>query len=145
MDKFASQFTTMFEHQIKFRVLYSDTDKMGYMYYGQYAKYLEMGRVEALRSLGLSYKSMEESGVMMPVLELNTKYIKPLYYDDEITLVTKVVNMPDMRIYFKYELLNPAGKLATVAETTLVFVDCSTGKPCLIPANFKSKIETYFQ
>tara|TARA_B110000977_G_C11020257_1_gene470992 strand:- start:232 stop:639 length:408 start_codon:yes stop_codon:yes gene_type:complete len=135
----------MFEHQIKFRVLYSDTDKMGYMYYGQYAKYLEMGRVEALRSLGLSYKSMEESGVMMPVLELNTKYIKPLYYDDEITLVTKVVNMPDMRIYFKYELLNPAGKLATVAETTLVFVDCSTGKPCLIPANFKSKIETYFQ
>jgi acyl-CoA thioester hydrolase len=135
----------MFEHQIKFRVLYSDTDKMGYMYYGQYAKYLEMGRVEALRSLGLSYKSMEESGVMMPVLELNTKYIKPLYYDDEITLVTKVVKMPDMRIYFKYELLNPAGKLATVAETTLVFVDCSTGKPCLIPANFKSKIETYFQ
>ena len=135
----------MFEHQIKFRVLYSDTDKMGYMYYGQYAKYLEMGRVEALRSLGLSYKSMEESGVMMPVLELNTKYIKPLYYDDEITLVTNVVNMPDMRIYFKYELLNPAGKLATVAETTLVFVDCSTGKPCLIPANFKSKIETYFQ
>ena len=118
---------------------------MGYMYYGQYAKYLEMGRVEALRSLGLSYKSMEDSGVMMPVLELNTKYIKPLFYDDEITLVTKVVKMPDTRIYFKYELLNPAGKLATVAETTLVFVDCSTGKPCLIPANFKSKIETYFQ
>ena len=145
LNKFAYQFTIMFEHQIKFRVLYSDTDKMGYMYYGQYAKYLEMGRVEALRSLGLSYKSMEDSGVMMPVLELNTKYIKPLFYDDEITLVTKVVKMPDTRIYFKYELLNPARKLATVAETTLVFVDCSTGKPCLIPANFKSKIETYFQ
>ena len=145
LNKFAYQFTIMFEHQIKFRVLYSDTDKMGYMYYGQYAKYLEMGRVEALRSLGLSYKSMEDSGVMMPVLELNTKYIKPLFYDDEITLVTKVIKMPDTRIYFKYELLNPAGKLSTVAETTLVFVDCSSGKPCLIPDDFKNKIETYFQ
>ena len=135
----------MFEHHIKFRVLYSDTDKMGYMYYGQYAKYLEMGRVEALRSLGLSYKSMEGSGVMMPVLELNLKYIKPLFYDDEITLITKVVIMPDTRIYFKYELLNPSGKLATAAETTLVFVDCASGKPCLIPENFKTKIETYFK
>tara|TARA_B110000971_G_C20006128_1_gene499227 strand:+ start:367 stop:774 length:408 start_codon:yes stop_codon:yes gene_type:complete len=134
----------MFTHQIKFRVLYSDTDKMGYMYYGQYAKYLEMGRVEAMRSLGLSYKSMEDAGVMMPVLSLNLKYIKPLYYDDEITLVTQVFKMPDTRIYFKYELLNPAGDLASIAETVLVFVACNSGKPCLIPANFKSKIQTYF-
>ena len=144
LNKFAYQFTNMFTHQIKFRVLYSDTDKMGYMYYGQYAKYLEMGRVEALRSLGLSYKSMEDSGVMMPVLDLKLKYIKPWFYDDEITLVTKVHTMPGKRIYFEYELLNPKGQVATVAETTLVFVDCSTGKPCLIPDNFKSKIETYF-
>lgn len=134
----------MFEHQIKFRVLYSDTDKMGYMYYGQYAKYLEMGRVEALRSLGLSYRSMEDSGVIMPVLDLKLKYIKPLYYDDEITLVTKVRTMPDTRIHFEYELRNPKGDVATVAETTLVFVDGEAGKPCLIPDNFKSKIETYF-
>ena len=134
----------MFTHQIKFRVLYSDTDKMGYMYYGQYAKYLEMGRVEAMRSQGLSYKSMEDSGVMMPVLSLNLKYIKPLYYDNEITLITKVIKMPDTRIHFKYELLNPAGHLASIAETILVFVDCNSGKPCLIPSNFKSKIQTYF-
>ena len=117
---------------------------MGYMYYGQYAKYLEMGRVEALRSLGLSYKSMEDSGVMMPVLELNTKYIKPLFYDDEVTIITKVSQMPDTRIRFSYELLNPLGEVATVATTTLVFVNCATGKPCLIPDNFKTKIETYF-
>ena len=85
LNKFANQIKSMFKHQIKFRVLYSDTDKMGYMYYGQYAKYLEMGRVEALRSIGLSYKSMEDSGLIMPVLDLKLKYIKPLFYDDEIT------------------------------------------------------------
>ncbi len=134
----------MFSYQIKFRVLYSDTDKMGYMYYGQYAKYLEMGRVEALRSIGLSYKSMEDSGLIMPVLDLKLKYIKPLFYDDEITLVTKIYKMPNTRIYFEYELYNPIGEVATVAKTTLVFVDFSTGKPCLIPDNFKSKIKTYF-
>jgi len=93
----------MLKHQIKFRVLYSDTDKMGYMYYGQYAKYLEMGRVEALRSLGLSYKSMEDTGVMLPVLDLRLKYLKPLHYDDEVTLITKVCDMPGTRIYFEYE------------------------------------------
>jgi len=133
----------MFEHQIKFRVLYSDTDKMGYMYYGQYAKYLEMGRVEALRSLGLSYKSMEETGVFLPVSDLKLKYLKPLYYDDEVSLITKVCDMPGTRIYFEYELKNPEGELTTLAETTLVFVD-RNGRPCMIPENFKSKIKTYF-
>ncbi len=133
----------MLKHQIKFRVLYSDTDKMGYMYYGQYAKYLEMGRVEALRSLGLSYKSMEDTGVMLPVLDLRLKYLKPLHYDDEVTLLTKVCDMPGTRIYFEYELKNPEGELTTLAETTLVFID-QNGKPCMIPENFKSKIKTYF-
>ena len=134
----------MFEHQIKFRVLYSDTDKMGYMYYGQYAKYLEMGRVEALRSLGLSYKAMEDTGVMLPVLDLKLKYIKPLYYDDEVTLTTKVSDMPKTRIYFEYELKNPMGEITTLAETTLVFIDHLNAKPCIIPANFKSIIKPYF-
>ena len=133
----------MFEHQIKFRVLYSDTDKMGYMYYGQYAKYLEMGRVEALRSLGLSYKSMEENGVFLPVSDLKLKYLKPLYYDDEVSLITKVCDMLGTRIYFEYELKNPKGELTTLAETTLVFVD-RNGRPYMIPGNFKSKIKTYF-
>lgn len=134
----------MFEHKIKFRVLYSDTDKMGYMYYGQYAKYLEMGRVEALRSLGLSYKAMEDTGVMLPVLDLKLKYIKPLYYDDEVTLTTKVSDLPKTRIYFEYELKNPKGEITTLAETTLVFIDHLNGKPCMIPKNFKSKIKPYF-
>ena len=134
----------MFSHQLKFRVLYSDTDKMGYMYYGRYAKYLEMGRVEALRSLGLSYLEMEESGFIMPVLELKTKYVKPLFYDDEVTLRTKISSIPNTRIYFEYEILNPKGEVATVAETTLVFVDANTGKPCPAPEEFKRKISVFF-
>ena len=134
----------MFEHQVKFRVLYSDTDKMGYMYYGQYAKYLEMGRVEALRSLGLSYKVMEDTGVMLPVLDLNLKYIKPILYDEQVKLITRVKKMPGTRIHFEYEFFNEKGALTTKAETTLVFVNCETGKPCLIPEDFKSKIENHF-
>jgi acyl-CoA thioester hydrolase len=114
------------------------------MYYGQYAKYLEMGRVEALRSLGFSYKSMEDSGVMMPVLDLNIKYIKPLYYDDKITLITRVIDEPVSRIYFEYELHNPLGKLSTKAQTTLVFVDVKSGKPCSIPDYFKLTFTKYF-
>ena len=117
---------------------------MGYMYYGQYAKYLEMGRVEALRSLGLSYKVMEDTGVMLPVLDLKLKYIKPLYYDDEVTLTTKICDLPKTRIYFEYELKNQMGEITTLAETTLVFIDHLNAKPCIIPANFKSKIKPYF-
>lgn len=134
----------MFLHQLKFRVLYSDTDKMGYMYYGRYAKYLEMGRVEALRSLGLSYLEMEESGFIMPVLELKTKYVKPLFYDDEVTLRTKISSIPNTRIYFEYEILNPKGEVATIAETTLVFVDANTRKPCPAPEEFRRKISIFF-
>ena len=135
----------MLEHQLKFRVLYSDTDKMGYMYYGRYAKYLEMGRVELLRSLGLSYVSMEDSGLIMPVLDLKIKYIKPLYYDEEIILKTKIIKRPGTRIFFEYELINPDGVLTTLAETTLVFVDRDSRKPCLIPSDFKRKIDAYFE
>jgi len=124
--------------------MYSDTDKMGYMYYGRYAKYLEMGRVEALRSLGFSYLEMEESGFIMPVLELKTKYIKPLFYDDEVILHTKISSIANTRIYFEYEILNPKGEVATVAETTLVFVNGNTRKPCPAPEEFRRKISIFF-
>ena len=103
-----------------------------------------MGRVEALRSLGLSYLEMEENGFIMPVLELKTKYVKPLFYDDEVTLRTKISSRPNTRIYFEYEILNPKGEVATIAETTLVFVDGNTGKPCPAPEEFRRKISEYF-
>ena len=84
------------------------------------------------------------SGDMLPVLDLKLKYIKPLYYDDEVSLTTKISEMPGTRIYFEYDLKNPKGVVTTIAETTLVFIDHLSGKPCLIPENFKSKIKPYF-
>jgi acyl-CoA thioester hydrolase len=116
-----------FPYQI--RVRYSDTDKMGYCYYGNYASFLEIGRVEALRSLGLSYKTMEESGVMMPVLELKVKYLAPALYDDLLTIQTIVTKIEGTRIYFDYEIFNEKGKKLVIAHTVLVFVNANTMRP----------------
>ena len=85
MDKGSIEFI----HETKVRVRYGETDQMGYCYYGNYAQYFEVGRVEALRSLGCSYKALEDQGIMLPVSEYNVKYKRPAYYDDELTIQTK--------------------------------------------------------
>src|SRR3954471_16977940 len=96
----------MFEHSTKVRVRYGETDQMGYMYYGNYAEFYEVGRVEMLRSLGMTYSGMEAQGVIMPVLELHCKYIKPALYDEEIRMKITLKEMPGVRIKFDYELYN---------------------------------------
>ncbi len=135
----------MFVYTTKIRVRYAETDQMGYMYYGNYAQYYEVGRVEMLRSLGMTYRSMEESGVMMPVLELRSKYIKPAFYDEEITVKVILESLPEKRIVFKYELYNEADDLINIGETTLVFVNMSTKKPCHAPQDFLNKIQVFFK
>ena len=115
------------------RVRYSETDKMGYVYYGNYASYFEVARVELFRAHGVSYKEMEDEGVMMPVLELKTKFIKPAKYDDLLTIKTKIIGKPGIRIKFEYEVFNEKGELLTIADTTLVFVDMKTGRPTQTP------------
>lgn len=134
----------MFSFETKIRIRYADTDQMGYMYYGNYATMYEVARTEMLRSLGMSYKSMEQDGVMMPVLELKCKYIKPALYDDEITVKVIIEEKPSVRIIFKYELYNQNQVLINLGETTLVFVDITKNKPCMAPKNFLDKIEIYF-
>src|SRR5476651_1552486 len=96
----------MFENTTRIRVRYGETDQMGYMYYGNYAQFYEVGRMEMLRSLGLTYREMEASGIMMPVLEMQTRYIKPVFYDEEIVVKVTVSKMPGVRILFNYELYN---------------------------------------
>ena len=113
----------MFSNTTKIRVRYAETDQMGYMYYGNYAAFFEVGRVEMLRSLGMTYKSMEDSGIIMPVAEMKCKYIKPALYDEEITVKVIIENMPSIRIHFRYELFNEKEELIHIGETTLVFVD----------------------
>ena len=134
----------MFSHSTKIRVRYGETDQMGYMYYGNYAQYYEVGRVEMLRSLGMSYSSMEADGIMMPVLELKCKYIKPALYDQEITVKTIIKTLPGIRIFFEYELYNEKEELINLGATTLVFVDMKKNKPTNPPENFMEKLSVFF-
>lgn len=135
----------MFSHSTKIRVRYADTDQMGFMYYGNYAEFYEVGRVEMLRSLGMTYKSMEESGIIMPVTELKCKYIKPALYDEEITVKVFIDKMPSVRINFRYELYNEGNELINLGETTLVFIDQKKKKPCLPSKEFLEKLSVYFE
>ena len=108
----------MFEHSTKIRVRYGETDQMGYMYYGNYAEFFEVGRVEMLRSLGLTYRWMEEVGIMMPVLELKCRYLKPALYDEEISIKVTMEKMPSIKIHFKYELFNETNSEQIIAQQT---------------------------
>jgi acyl-CoA thioester hydrolase len=135
----------MFTHESKMRVRYGETDQMGYMYYGNYAEWYEVARVEMLRSLGMTYRSVEESGVMMPVLELKCKYIRPALYDEEITIKVTVSEMPATRIRFVYELVNESGTLINIGETTLVFVNIKSKRPCLPPEDFLNRMKPFFE
>jgi acyl-CoA thioester hydrolase len=134
----------MFTHTTKIRVRYGETDQMGYMYYGNYAEFFEVGRVEMLRSLGMTYSGMEESGIIMPVVELNCKYLKPALYDEEISIKVIMEKMPGVRIHFKYELYNEKEELIHVGETLLVFVNNKTKRPCLPSDDFLNRLKPFF-
>jgi acyl-CoA thioester hydrolase len=135
----------MFTHTTKLRVRYGETDQMGYMYYGNYGEFFEVGRVEMLRSLGLTYSWMEEIGIMMPVLEMKCRYLKPARYDEEISIQVTVKKMPGVKILFKYELYNEKQDLIHVGETLLAFVNMKTGRPSLPPQEFLNKVKPYFE
>ena len=134
----------MFIHETKIRVRYGETDQMGYMYYGNYAEFYEVGRVEMLRSLGMTYRSMEEDGIIMPVLDLHCKYYKPAFYDEEITVKVILDKFPGVRIHFKYELYNEEKVLINEGETILAFVDVKRKRPCLPPKDFQERLKQFF-
>ena len=125
---------------IQFRVRYAETDQMGFVYHGNYAQYLEMGRIEWLRELGISYKKMEATGIMLPVISLNINYLKPAKYDDLLSLKTTLAKKPTARIEFSYELYNNDKELLTKASTTLVFVNMKTNKPMKAPEYLLKKL-----
>lgn len=125
------------------RVRYGETDQMGYCYYGNYAQYFEVGRVEALRAFGMSYKKMEESGVMLPVSEFAVRYFAPAYYDDLLLITTKIVGLKGPRLFFEYEIQNEDGKVISSATTTLVFVAKETMRPITPPDDFLALMKQY--
>jgi acyl-CoA thioester hydrolase len=123
----------MFEHKTKVRTRYSEVDRMGYVYYGNYATYFEVGRVEAMRVLGISYAELEEEGIMMPVIRYEIDYKKPAFYDEVLTIVTRIREVPRSRINFEYETWNAKGEMLNSAMTQLVFVDSKTMRPLRAP------------
>lgn len=134
----------MFESTTQIRVRYAETDQMGVVYYGNYATYLEVGRVEAIRSLGFSYREMEETGILMPVVDLHIKYLRPAKYDDLLTIKTQVREMPHHKIVFHSQILNEAGKILTKSEVTLFFVDAVNFEKASIPEPLKKLMLEYF-
>jgi acyl-CoA thioester hydrolase len=128
----------MKEHQLQVRVRYSETDQMGVVYHGNYLPYFEIGRVEWLRNHGISYKSMEENGIALPIVNININYKKPARYDDLLKVRTKFKNQSSVKIEFECKIENEKGELLTTADFVLVFVDIKTGKPTLPPENIKA-------
>lgn len=124
------------------RVRYAETDQMGVVYHGNYAQYFEIGRVEWLRNLGISYKKMEDLGVMLPVVSLTMNYKKSAYYDDDLTIRTIFKKMTSVKIEFDYELYNQNGDLLTTGNSVLVFVNMETGRPMAAPQYVVDKIAT---
>ncbi len=135
----------MYKSETSLRVRYGETDQMGYVYYGNYASYFEVARVESLRQLGMTYKELEAMGVMMPVLENKSVYLAPALYDDKLTVVTTIREKPGVRIRFEYEISNEAGKVLHRGETLLAFVSKKTGRPCRPPEAFDKVLEPYFK
>jgi acyl-CoA thioester hydrolase len=135
----------MFQSETLLRVRYAETDQMGFAYYGYYSMYYEVARVESLRQLGMSYKELESLGVMLPVLENNSRYFSPARYDDELRIVTYVREKPGVRLFFEYDFFNSDGKLIHHGETRLAFVERKTGRPCRPPQEFMKLIAPYFE
>ena|SRR5690606_26011140 len=135
----------MVKSETKIRVRYGETDQMGYAYYGIYAQYYEVGRVETIRMLGFSYKEVEERGILLPVIDFTINYKKPAYYDDEITVVTMLKEKPTgFRIPFEYECYNTKRELLNTGKVTLVSVDKNSGKPSPLPNWFVRAFEPFF-
>jgi acyl-CoA thioester hydrolase len=135
----------MYKSETTVRVRYGETDQMGYVYYGIYAMYYEVARVESLRKLGLTYREIEAMGIIMPVLENRSRFLAPGRYDEELRIVTTLREKPSVRIKFEYEIFNSENTLIHQGETSLAFVDKLTNRPCRPPDAMQKVLEPFFK
>jgi acyl-CoA thioester hydrolase len=135
----------MYRSETTIRVRYGETDQMGYVYYGFYAMYYEVARVESLRKLGVTYKEIEAMGIIMPVLENRSKYIAPARYDEQLTVVATIRVKPSVKIGFEYEIYNERKELIHTGETILVFINKETNRPCRPPLEMERVLEPFFK
>jgi len=135
----------MYSFDYDYRIRYADIDQMGYMYYGNYAKLYEIGRVEALRSLGLRYRDLEETGIIMPVYENKSRFISPAKYDDLVTIRVIIKSLPKVRIIFHYEIYDEQKTLLHTGETTLVFVKTLNNRITTCPEEITDRLSPFFR
>lgn len=135
----------MYSFESNYRVRYADVDQMGFMYYGNYAKLFEIGRVEALRNLGVRYKDLEDGGIWMPVYENNSRYLEPAKYDELLTIKCILREMPKVRIVFDTEILNESQKIIHKGLTTLVFIKADIQKITTCPPVIIEKLSPFFK
>jgi acyl-CoA thioester hydrolase len=130
----------MKSHHTYVKVRYAETDQMGVVYHGNYAQYLEIARIDWLSSLGISYKKMEEEGIMLPVYDLNLRFKKSAKFDDTLEIVTKLEGKPGVRIAFSYQIFNQEKELLTEAQTVLIFMDTQRNRPVKCPKDLLEKL-----
>ncbi|HTI11474.1 MAG TPA: thioesterase family protein [Puia sp.] len=136
----------MYTSETKIRVRYAETDQMNVVYHGNYAQFFEVGRVESIRQLGLSYKDVEAMGVIMPVIEWTAKFLRPAHYDDLLTVRTILKEWPvGHRIEFNQEVYNEEGKLLTVGKVLLYFLKAGTMEKTTMPEHMEEKLAPYFR
>lgn len=131
----------MKKNSTKIRVRYAETDQMGVVYHGNYAQFFEIGRTEWLRNLGVTYKKMEDSGIMLPVINLQCNFMKSALYDDLLTIHTVIKKRPTVKIEFDYEIKNQNNELICTGNSVLAFINMKTMKPTRCPAYLLALLE----
>ncbi len=135
----------MFTHNTQIRVHYALTDQMGVVYHGHYAQFYEIGRTDSLRSIGFTYKSIEATGIILPVIDIHSKFLRPALYDDLITVVTTLRELPvHHKIVFHSEIYNEKKELLNVGDVTLYFMEAKSMKRCDMPAALRDKLKEFF-
>lgn len=136
----------MYSHSVNYRVCYADTDRMGHMYYGSYARILEIARVELIRSLGMSYAELEDLGLILPVRNYSIKFIRSALYDDLLRIDTVIPTYPDgYRLEFGYRIFSCDGSLLARASIELYILQATSKKPGTLPELFLDKLRPYFE
>ncbi len=136
----------MISHETFIRVRYGETDRMGYCYYGNYAQYYEVGRAELIRSLGLSYKNLEEEhGILMPVMSMNIRFVRPALYDEKLRILTSLRKLPGKTMTFHSEIFNEKNKRVNGGYVKLGFVSSDKTQSLEAPEFLLDKLKPYFE
>lgn len=134
----------MISSDVKYRVIYRDTDKMGVVYHANYIVFYEIARNEMFRNLGIPYSELEKMGIVTPIVEIESKYKAPAYYDDLLTIRATIKELPVAKIDVEYEVFNEGGRLLNVGRTRLGYVNMERMRPCRAPQELIERLSQYF-